>query len=198
MWTVVNACWYSQRIEHGIMNDEKWHEGWRREGDVIYIGHPYCAGCGTSLGCACIAIDSNWTPPPEPRWPFPADDCPLCSLRDSKTVESLTLQQRLAIFKQARRHKDSTESMTARVSPHTSGQWWNSGLEVGSGPTMAIKVARVSGANYDEALANAKLIAAAPALLEALQDLWAASVGTSDEEITARIKARLAIAKATE
>jgi hypothetical protein len=45
---------------------------------------------------------------------------------------------------------------------------------------------------------NAKLIAAAPELLEALQDLWRASDGNSNAEIDARIKARLAIAKATE
>jgi len=39
---------------------------------------------------------------------------------------------------------------------HTHGQWWNSGLEVGAGPLMTVKVARVSGANYEEALAKAK------------------------------------------
>jgi hypothetical protein len=47
-----------------------------------------------------------------------------------------------------------------------------------------------------EATENARLIAAAPDLLEALQRLWEASEGGSDEEIRARIHARAAIAKA--
>jgi hypothetical protein len=89
------------------MNDESWHAGWRREGDVIFMGHPYCAGCGTCLGTACIVIDPDWVPPPEPRWPFPIDDCPLCAYRNGKPAESLTLQQRLAIFKQAKRTADN-------------------------------------------------------------------------------------------
>lgn len=57
------------------------------------------------------------------------------------------------------------------MSKHTDGDWWASYLEVGSGPTMAVKIARVSGANYGEALANAKLIAAAPGMLAVLDDL---------------------------
>lgn len=45
--------------------------------------------------------------------------------------------------------------------------------------------------------ANMKLLRHAGELLEALGNLWAASVGTSDEEITARLQARLLIAKVT-
>lgn len=41
-----------------------------------------------------------------------------------------------------------------------------------------------------------KLVKAAPELLEALQALWAASEGSSDAEIDARLKARFAINKA--
>jgi hypothetical protein len=52
---------------------------------------------------------------------------------------------------------------------HTPGKWWASGLEVGTAPMMDVKIARVSGANFDEAKANARLIAAAPELLEALK-----------------------------
>ena len=52
---------------------------------------------------------------------------------------------------------------------HTPGPWWHSGLEVGTVPMMMVKVAKVSGANHQEAQANARLIAAAPDLLEALK-----------------------------
>ena len=55
----------------------------------------------------------------------------------------------------------------------TRGTWWASGLEVGAGPMMDVKVAKVSGATYEEAVANANLIAAAPDLLEALEQLKA-------------------------
>lgn len=54
---------------------------------------------------------------------------------------------------------------------HTPGEWWTSGLEVGTAPMMIIKIAKVSGSNYEQALANAKLIAATPKLLESLQTL---------------------------
>lgn len=57
------------------------------------------------------------------------------------------------------------------MSAHTPGPWWHSGLEVGTEPVMAVKVARVSGATHDEARANARLIAAAPALLAKLEQL---------------------------
>lgn len=54
--------------------------------------------------------------------------------------------------------------MTAQ---HTPGPWWNSGLEVGTVPMMMVKIcSHVSGSNFEEAQANARLIAAAPELLE--------------------------------
>jgi hypothetical protein len=87
---------------------------------------------------------------------------------------------------------------------HTKGPWWDSGLEVGTVPMMDIKVARVSGATFDEAKANARLIAASPDLLEALREVlkheeWHAA---SADEVTREArdairKARAAIAKAT-
>ncbi len=52
---------------------------------------------------------------------------------------------------------------------YTSGPWWRSGLEVGDAPMMNIKIAKASGATYEEAKANAKLIAAAPELFETLK-----------------------------
>jgi len=84
---------------------------------------------------------------------------------------------------------------------HTPGPWWHSGLEVGTVPMMMVKVAKVSGANHQEAQANARLIAAAPDLLEALKDALLhvgnqGDVGV-DEWIACERKALAAIAKAT-
>ena len=81
---------------------------------------------------------------------------------------------------------------------HTHGQWWNSGLEVGAGPLMTVKVARVSGANYEEALANARLIAAAPELLEALEAMmgrYASKNPAFDTDDAANARAAIAKAK---
>lgn len=51
---------------------------------------------------------------------------------------------------------------------HTPGPWWNSGLEIGTAPMMAIKTTKADGASYEESKANARLIAAAPKMLEIL------------------------------
>jgi hypothetical protein len=75
---------------------------------------------------------------------------------------------------------------------HTPGPWWASGLEVGTVPMMDIKVARVSGATLDEARANARLIAAAPAMLEALEKISSETAATWVQDV-----ANEAIAKAT-
>ncbi|QEQ95067.1 hypothetical protein pEaSNUABM56_00017 [Erwinia phage pEa_SNUABM_56] len=51
----------------------------------------------------------------------------------------------------------------------TPGEWWASGVEVGDVPMMNIKICnRVSGETYEQAQANAKLIAAAPELYKCL------------------------------
>lgn len=55
------------------------------------------------------------------------------------------------------------------MSKHTPGPWWFAGMEIGTVPNMDIKVARVSGANLEEARANGRLMAAAPKLLAALE-----------------------------
>lgn len=87
------------------------------------------------------------------------------------------------------------------MSKHTPGPWWANGIEVGAGPLMQVKVAKAGGATYEEAKANAKLLAAAPDLLKALEPFVRYS--SSNEVIrievrTADIKtARAAIAKAT-
>ena len=53
---------------------------------------------------------------------------------------------------------------------HTPGPWWTSKLEVGTVPMMAVKICNaVSGSDYEEAEANARLIAAAPELLTVLK-----------------------------
>jgi hypothetical protein len=58
---------------------ETWHEGWHRTGDQIFTR---CAGCGKTLGVACIAITSDDAPIAEPQWPFDEETCPLCLLRN--------------------------------------------------------------------------------------------------------------------
>ena len=81
------------------------------------------------------------------------------------------------------------------MSKHTPGPWWNSDLEVGTVPMMMVKVAKVSGATYEEALANARLIASAPELLKVLEkmvEIW--EVGGVDPYPIK--EARAAIAKA--
>ena len=51
----------------------------------------------------------------------------------------------------------------------TQGEWWASGTEVGDVPMMNVKICnRVSGESHEQALANAKLIAAAPELYKCL------------------------------
>lgn len=57
------------------------------------------------------------------------------------------------------------------MSKYSLGPWTNDGTEVGTGILHDIKVAKCYGMDYEEARANAKLIAAAPELLDAVQDL---------------------------
>lgn len=55
---------------------------------------------------------------------------------------------------------------------HTEGNWWaDERQHIHNDPVGSVKVAKVSGANFEEAKANAKLISAAPDLLEALVKL---------------------------
>lgn len=57
------------------------------------------------------------------------------------------------------------------MSKHTPGPWWFAGMEIGTVPNMDIKVARVSGANLEEAKANGRLMSKAPELLSALEQV---------------------------
>jgi hypothetical protein len=61
---------------------EKWLNGWVREGLTVWMGQPYCAGCGASLGVASVAITGDEVyPEKSPDFPFTEGDCPLCDLR---------------------------------------------------------------------------------------------------------------------
>jgi hypothetical protein len=62
---------------------------------------------------------------------------------------------------------------------------------------MEVKVAKVSGATYEEALANAKIIAAAPELLDALKDAEAEIACAARSNTHVLEKVRAIIAKAT-
>lgn len=52
----------------------------------------------------------------------------------------------------------------------TKETWFKSGLEIVSMPSQ-VKIAKVSGSNYEEAKANALLISKAPEMLEMLIEL---------------------------
>lgn len=63
------------------MDREDWHKGYEIVGATMNCGHSFCAGCGKLLGMACLALTGEeW--PPEPRWPFNEETCPVCYLRD--------------------------------------------------------------------------------------------------------------------
>lgn len=53
-------------------------------------------------------------------------------------------------------------------SAYTPGPWWGASMQVGTEPCMEVKIARVSGANMEQAKANLKLIAVAPEMAELL------------------------------
>jgi hypothetical protein len=55
------------------------------------------------------------------------------------------------------------------MAKHTPGPWSNDGTEVGTGILHEIKIAKCCLVGYDETRANARLIAAAPELLELLE-----------------------------
>jgi len=68
---------------------EDWHEGYERHGDTIFTGSVDCAGCGRVLSVTCIVIEEGHVRPPAPRYPFPMDDCPVCTLRDRHEVRTV-------------------------------------------------------------------------------------------------------------
>lgn len=55
------------------------------------------------------------------------------------------------------------------MSKHTPGPWSNDGSEVGTGILHEIKIAKCCLVGYEETRANARLIAAAPEMLELLE-----------------------------
>jgi hypothetical protein len=56
---------------------ETWLNGWRRDGDMVWCE---CAGCGKYLGGSWGMREGYPTKGPE--WPFDAETCPVCELRD--------------------------------------------------------------------------------------------------------------------
>lgn len=56
------------------------------------------------------------------------------------------------------------------MSTITKGDWFRSGTEIVAMPSQVKITNRISGATYEEAVANAKLVSMAPKLLSALED----------------------------
>lgn len=62
-----------------------WLNGWPRMGEdgsgVLMGTSVRCVGCGRNFGTTCVVFPDGWEPPgPEPRWPLPADGCPVCAI----------------------------------------------------------------------------------------------------------------------
>lgn len=65
-----------------------WLNGWPRNGNGVIVGAMvHCAGCGADRGLICLAItgDEVW-PTKDPDWPFPQEDCPVCSNRRERDI----------------------------------------------------------------------------------------------------------------
>lgn len=63
------------------MSNEKWLNGWDRNNDTVLIGTAiHCAGCGRVFGITTVSFDDDLELPEQlPDWPFPQNNCPLCS-----------------------------------------------------------------------------------------------------------------------
>jgi len=87
---------------------EQWLHGWPRHGDAVLIGTgTHCAGCGRVTGTFGAVIPEGWEPPgPEPAWPFPESDCPVCALREAGRGEPADpLTARLRALAERRRDR---------------------------------------------------------------------------------------------
>lgn len=84
-------------------------------------------------------------------------------------------------------------------SKHTPGQWMASSTEIVAMPSQVKISNRISGSTYEEAKANAQLIATAPEMLETLKDIKSALIdsGFLKESNTVIIGMQLVIDKAT-
>ena len=76
---------------------EHWLNDWPRSGISVLIGtNVCCAGCGTTKGLTCIAIDENCVYPEQlPDWPFEQDTCPICEIfkwEKEQVVTELTVK----------------------------------------------------------------------------------------------------------
>lgn len=68
----------------------------------------------------------------------------------------------------------------------TNETWFKSGLEIVSMP-LQLKIAKVSGANYEEAKANVQLIKKAPEMLKMLQ-IVCTELYKTDNELATKVK----------
>jgi hypothetical protein len=97
-------------------------------------------------------------------------------------------------------NSEGKRKMTQKIE-HTEGPWVRNGIQVHAENAHETFICDVfDGLGYAEARANADLIAAAPQLLEALEELmclYATRIGTGSNHILGCAKAREAIAKAT-
>jgi hypothetical protein len=80
---------------------------------------------------------------------------------------------------------------------HTPGPWHTAGDQGVQIRSQRDQIAKVWTMRGNEWKANARLIAAAPELLEALKDMIVLQAGTSSDPVETLRKARAAIAKAT-
>lgn len=89
--------------------------------------------------------------------------------------------------------------MKTKTQKHTPGPWWYDGREVMTVPLGEIKICRIHAVSEnDDGSANAKLIAAAPDMLNALIKLTELSIGShsSAQVAIAVSKAEAVIKKA--
>lgn len=58
-----------------------WLNGWARHDlTTLLMGSGvHCIGCGRLLGVISVVFTADWSPPPEPAWPFRPMECPVCS-----------------------------------------------------------------------------------------------------------------------
>lgn len=66
---------------------ETWLNGWERDGDVVWMGHAVCAGCGCFLGTAALVVTGDEIlPEKQPNFPFTVGDCPVCKNRHKEQI----------------------------------------------------------------------------------------------------------------
>lgn len=95
------------------MSRESWHDGWRREGNVVEVGNSlHCAGCGKDQGILTIAADNPipFVASPLPSWPFEESDCPVCQTTDPYSEYNLSKLELGKLMKAVARKKREASS----------------------------------------------------------------------------------------